>query len=68
MATSKQGQRAVDTAIGLLENGEDCTGICLNCNHTQSGVEPDAERYDCESCDASEVFGAEQIILCFGGI
>ena len=38
-------------------------GICIACGHEQAGVEPDAERYNCESCGEQTVFGMEQAFL-----
>jgi len=41
----------------------DNPGICLTCGAEAEGVEPDAERYDCEGCGAPMVYGAEQLLL-----
>ena len=41
-------------------------GWCLACGSSQSGVEPDAEGYRCESCGRLEVYGAEQILILYG--
>lgn len=57
----------LDAAVSLLEDGEDCTGICLHCGEEADGVEPDAEGYRCENCGRHTVAGAEQIILLYGG-
>ena len=58
----------VDRALELLESGEDTTGVCLACGETQTGVEPDARGYECESCGAPRgVYGAEEIIMTHGG-
>ena len=38
-------------------------GICLKCGELQDGVEPDAENYQCEVCDALAVCGIEQALL-----
>ena len=54
-------------AVGLVEEGDDCTGICLECGNEQDGVEPDAEGYRCECCGKRKVAGAEQIVLMYGG-
>ena len=42
---------------------DDGTGFCIGCGEEASGVEPDAERYECESCGAMKVYGAEQLLL-----
>ncbi len=41
----------------------DHMGICLNCQQLNDGVEPDAENYTCEACDAEEVCGLEHALL-----
>lgn len=40
----------------------DNEGFCLACGETQAGVEPDAQRYTCESCKAPKVYGAEVLV------
>ncbi len=42
---------------------DDNTGICIACGAETYGVEPDAEKYKCEACDALAVFGAEQLLI-----
>ncbi len=41
----------------------ECIGFCRACGEEAFGVEPDACGYQCESCGAHEVFGAEELIL-----
>ena len=38
-------------------------GFCLACGAEADGVEPDARGYHCEMCDATEVYGAEEILM-----
>lgn len=38
-------------------------GICNSCQTTAHGVEPDAEGYDCPSCDQPQVLGIELALL-----
>ncbi len=38
-------------------------GICLACGEIHEGIEPDAENYQCEVCDALAVCGIEQALL-----
>ena len=38
-------------------------GICVACGSEQGGVEPDAERYPCESCGKRAVYGIEQAVI-----
>lgn len=42
---------------------DDGSGFCLACGEEASGVEPDARDYRCETCDATRVYGAEEILL-----
>lgn len=44
-------------------NSLDNPGFCLACGEEAEGVEPDARNYECESCGASKVFGAEELLL-----
>lgn len=56
----KQWKPSIELAMVLSENYE---GFCLACGNTQSGVEPDARKYECESCGAPKVYGAEELVL-----
>ena len=38
-------------------------GFCLACGEQADCVEPDARRYVCECCGASEVYGAEECLI-----
>ncbi len=40
-----------------------CQGICCKCGDTQSGVEPDAEGYTCETCGENSVMGFEDALI-----
>ncbi|HXI58321.1 MAG TPA: hypothetical protein VN903_15020 [Polyangia bacterium] len=41
----------------------DDPGFCLACGADAEGVEPDARRYECETCGAREVYGAEELLM-----
>jgi hypothetical protein len=41
----------------------DNPGFCLVCGCEAYSVEPDARNYKCESCDAKQVFGIEELIM-----
>jgi hypothetical protein len=42
----------------------DYAGLCLSCSEVvESGVEPDAEGYECEACGSNSVCGIEQALL-----
>ena len=36
-------------------------GFCTACGAEADGVEPDARRYECESCGTHAVYGAEEL-------
>jgi hypothetical protein len=42
---------------------DDNMGFCLACGEEAFGVEPDARNYECESCGANRVYGAEEILI-----
>lgn len=42
---------------------DDNLGFCLACGEEAYGVEPDARRYVCESCDKHQVYGAEELLI-----
>jgi len=41
----------------------DDPGPCLTCGAEADGIEPDAQAYDCESCDAPTVYGCEELMM-----
>ena len=45
---------------------DDNIGICISCGDEQFGVEPDARKYTCESCGASKVYGAQELLFMVG--
>lgn len=55
----------MDTLIAAVEDsmfGLGNPGFCLHCGAEASGVEPDAEGYECEACGEPQVFGAERLM------
>ena len=42
---------------------DDCLGFCVKCGEDAFGVEPDARGYECESCGAHAVYGAEELLF-----
>ncbi len=48
---------------GENENDLGTNGICTVCGEEQSGVEPDARGYGCESCGAPTVYGVEELLM-----
>jgi hypothetical protein len=49
-------------ALELCEKDEN-QGICTGCGAIQDCVEPDASKYQCETCQEWKVYGAEQLLL-----
>ena len=47
----------------LKQCDEDGMGFCLACGASDTLAEPDAVRYECESCGAHKVYGAEELAL-----
>ena len=41
----------------------DDPGFCLTCGAEAHGVEPDAHRYECESCGERQVYGAQELFM-----
>lgn len=52
----------IEEVMEAVESDENL-GFCKACGEVAYGVEPDAQNYKCESCDANQVFGAEQLLL-----
>jgi transcription elongation factor Elf1 len=50
-------------AVRRRNTSLDNPGFCLICGNEASGVEPDAENYECENCGAEQVFGAEELLM-----
>jgi len=47
----------------LVEAMENYEGYCLACGNSQGGVEPDAQKYQCETCKCFAVYGTEELLL-----
>lgn len=54
----------IEQIMEAVESGE-YVGFCRACGEQADGVEPDAERYTCESCGAAQVYGAEQLLIMY---
>jgi hypothetical protein len=52
-------QEAVERSFSSLDN----PGFCLICGCEAEGCEPDARNYECESCGAPAVYGAEELLM-----
>lgn len=60
-------RRLLKLATDIVENDED-NGICLACHETSympAGryVNPDATGYECDSCGADAVMGAQEYLV-----
>lgn len=51
-----------DQVLAAVE-ADDNLGFCTSCGAEAFGVEPDARNYECESCGAHKVFGAEELLI-----
>jgi hypothetical protein len=52
------------TVDEFTEACESYEGFCTTCNEvTKSNVEPDARRYECESCGERTVYGMEEALM-----
>ena len=52
----------LDRIMAAVEE-DDYLGFCIACGAEHDSVEPDARKYQCESCNARAVFGAEELLL-----
>jgi Zn finger protein HypA/HybF involved in hydrogenase expression len=46
---------------GLMSEGGQ--GFCLSCGQTTDGVEPDARKYTCPTCQQPKVYGFEELLI-----
>lgn len=62
---TKSGSNVYLPSLSELEDAVTIgtVGFCIACGETAEGVEPDARKYDCESCDKATVYGAEELAL-----
>ena len=55
---------AISEAVIRHQTSLDDPGFCVACGvEYESGIEPDAERYECEACGEEAVYGAEELLL-----
>ena len=45
---------------------DDYIVFCVVCGAEESGIEPDARKYVCESCGENAVYGAEELLIMVG--
>jgi len=68
MVKRKQWHAAVtvDAIVEAVERHQtslDNPGFCLACGAEVEGVEPDARKYECETCGERQVYGAEELLM-----
>ena len=56
-----EAYRPVDVTMDEMADG--LMGFCLGCGAEVMGVEPDARRYECESCGKTKVYGLEELLM-----
>jgi hypothetical protein len=56
-------KEAICEAVERGNTGLDNPGFCLICGVEAEGCEPDAKDYECESCGAPAVYGAEELMM-----
>lgn len=55
---------AISEAVQRQYTSLDDPGFCVACGaEYESGIEPDAEQYECEACGEAAVYGAEELLL-----
>ena len=52
----------IDRVMQSIEDDE-CLGFCTSCGEEAHCVEPDARKYQCESCGENKVYGAEELLM-----
>lgn len=68
--TNKQGNTRYAPVFSSPEElhqlmfDDNTQGFCIICGMGADGVEPDARRYECESCGEKGVFGLEELVVC----
>lgn len=50
---------AVERSHTTLDN----PGFCTHCGADAEGVEPDARKYQCETCGEHGIYGAEELLI-----
>ncbi len=53
----------VTEAVERYHASLDNPGFCVKCGGDAEGVEPDARKYECESCGEPGVYGAEELLM-----
>jgi len=59
---SIQFKPCLEWLMGEIESDNN-SGFCLACGSDAMGVEPDARKYECDSCNARKVYGCEELMI-----
>lgn len=59
---TKFAQEHADEILSAIRE-DDNIGFCVSCGETHYCIEPDAREYQCESCETSTVYGAEELLF-----
>ena len=62
-ATPAKKPRRMFTLEQIEEADEEQCGFCLSCGEMQECCEPDARAYECDSCGAHKVYGAQELVM-----
>lgn len=57
--TAELISETIEAGYSSLDN----IGFCVECGAEHDGIEPDAEKDECENCGAMGVYGAEQLAI-----
>jgi hypothetical protein len=60
---TKSGKAQFLPEVSVSEVSDGTMGFCLACGAEAGGVEPDARRYQCESCGEAKVYGLGELAL-----
>jgi len=55
----------IERVMEMCERDE-YEGICIACGEDAEGVEPDARKYECESCGKEKVYGCQELLFMVG--
>jgi len=59
---AKRKAITIQRVIDMCERDE-YEGICLACGEDAFDVEPDARKYECDSCGKEKVYGCQELIM-----
>jgi hypothetical protein len=60
---TQSGKTRYKPTVTSSEAHDGSLGFCLACGEEADGVEPDARLFECDACEASAVYGLEELAL-----